>query len=71
MAHMCQQDPKHCYDITDFVKYIVIEFLLSVTLLTFVILHLFHLSTEWSNDWCIPRQSCWVHGSGWVLYVLQ
>lgn len=47
------------------------EILFNVTLMTFVTLHALCVSIEWDNDWCVPRQSSWVHGSGRVLHVVQ
>lgn len=71
ISHRCQQDPKNCQEISGFTNYVPIDSLLNVTLMTFVTLQLFCLSIEWGNDWCVPRQPCWVHGSGGVLHVLQ
>lgn len=46
-------------------------FLFSATLAAFVATRLLCLSTEWGDDWRVPRQPRWLHGRGRVLHVVQ
>lgn len=46
-------------------------FLFTATPATFVAARLLCLSAEWGDDRRVPRQSCWLHGRGRVLHVVQ